>query len=48
MLLVLPAAQCCKNILISLREQYQIDATIVNGENSADGRGITPRIMDII
>ncbi len=29
-----------------LREQYQIDATIVNGENSADGRGITPRIMD--
>lgn len=29
-----------------LREQYAIDATIVNGENSADGRGITPRIMD--
>lgn len=29
-----------------LREQYRIDATFVNGENSADGRGITPRIMD--
>lgn len=29
-----------------LREQYAIDATIVNGENSADGKGITPRIMD--
>lgn len=29
-----------------LREQYSIDATIVNGENSADGKGITPRIMD--
>lgn len=29
-----------------LREQYSIDATIVNGENSADGKGITPRIME--
>jgi 2',3'-cyclic-nucleotide 2'-phosphodiesterase len=29
-----------------IREQYQIDATIVNGENSADGRGITSRIME--
>lgn len=29
-----------------IREQYQIDATIVNGENSADGRGITARIME--
>ncbi len=29
-----------------IREQYQIDATIVNGENAADGRGITPRIME--
>lgn len=29
-----------------LREQLHIDATIVNGENAADGRGITPRIME--
>ncbi|CAN5141145.1 TIGR00282 family metallophosphoesterase [soil metagenome] len=29
-----------------LREQYAIDATIVNGENSADGKGVTPRIME--
>jgi len=29
-----------------LRERYNINATIVNGENCADGRGITPRIMD--
>ncbi len=29
-----------------LKEQYKLDAVIVNGENSAsDGRGITPRIM---
>lgn len=27
-----------------LRKQYACDALIVNGENSADGRGITPRI----
>lgn len=27
-----------------LRKQYACDAVIVNGENSADGRGITPRI----
>ena len=28
-----------------LREKYKAQALIVNGENSADGRGITPRIM---
>jgi len=28
----------------AVREQYAIDATIVNGENSADGKGITPDI----
>jgi len=28
-----------------LREEYRVDAIIVNGENSAHGRGITPAIM---
>ena len=28
--------------LPSLKQRYNIDATIVNGENSADGNGITP------
>ena len=28
-----------------LREKYKAQALIVNGENSADGKGITPRIM---
>lgn len=28
-----------------LREKYKIAATIVNGENSAEGRGIIPRLM---
>lgn len=30
--------------LARIRTQYKIDAVIVNGENSAQGRGITPRI----
>lgn len=29
-------------VLPSLKKQYDIDITIVNGENSADGNGITP------
>ena len=29
-----------------LRSELKIDAVIVNGENSADGKGITPRIMN--
>jgi len=29
-----------------IKEQYAIDFTIVNGENSAGGRGITPKIAD--
>ena len=29
----------------ALREKYAIDGLIVNGENTADGRGITPRNM---
>lgn len=30
--------------LAPLKEKYKIDFTIVNGENSAHGKGITPRI----
>jgi 2',3'-cyclic-nucleotide 2'-phosphodiesterase len=28
-----------------IRQQYNVQAVIVNGENSADGKGITPKIM---
>lgn len=28
----------------AIRKEHQIDAVVVNGENSADGKGITPRI----
>ncbi|MGE0010369.1 MAG: TIGR00282 family metallophosphoesterase [Candidatus Babeliales bacterium] len=30
----------------ALREQFKADAVLVNGENSAQGRGITPRVMN--
>jgi metallophosphoesterase (TIGR00282 family) len=29
----------------NLRKEHQIDGVILNGENSADGKGITPRIV---
>ncbi len=32
--------------LPAIRKENNIDAVIVNGENSADGKGITPKIMD--
>lgn len=35
-----------KKNIPSLKQQYQIDLTIVNAENSADGRGITRTILD--
>ncbi len=41
-----PGRAMLQKHIARLREQYRIDATIVNGENSADGRGITPKIMD--
>lgn len=32
--------------LKNICEEYKADAVIVNGENAADGRGITPKIME--
>jgi len=41
-----PGRMMVQKHLPRLKEQYKIDFTIVNGENSAgDGRGITPRIV---
>ena len=34
--------------LPQLKRKYQIDLTVVNGENSADGNGITPTSADHI
>lgn len=40
----LPGRMMVQKHLAKLQRELAIDATIVNGENSADGKGITPRI----
>ena len=35
-------------VLPGLKQKYGIDVTIVNGENSADGNGITPYSADLL
>ncbi|MDE7280709.1 MAG: YmdB family metallophosphoesterase [Ruminiclostridium sp.] len=35
-------------VLPDLKQKYGIDVTIVNGENSADGNGITPYSADLL
>ena len=40
-----PGCTILQKQLPALKEKRAIDAVIVNGENSADGKGITPRIM---
>lgn len=39
-----PGCAVFQKHIAKLRQEYSIDAVIVNGENSADGKGITPRI----
>ena len=42
-----PGRAIFKKHIQKLRDQYSIDVTIVNGENSAsDSRGITPQVME--
>lgn len=40
-----PGRTALKALLPELKEKHQIDYTIVNGENSAHGKGITPKVM---
>jgi metallophosphoesterase (TIGR00282 family) len=39
-----PGRKAVHHLLPEIKKQYRIDFTVVNGENSAAGRGITPRI----
>jgi metallophosphoesterase (TIGR00282 family) len=39
-----PGRDAVHALLPALKEELKVDFTIVNGENSANGRGITPRI----
>jgi metallophosphoesterase (TIGR00282 family) len=41
-----PGHRAVRDRLPSLREELSIDFCVVNGENAADGRGITPKLAD--
>lgn len=41
-----PGRAAVETLLPPLREEHGIDFCVVNGENAADGLGITPRIAD--
>src|SRR6516164_9176631 len=39
-------SRAIRDRLPSLREELAVDFCVVNGENAADGRGITPKLAD--
>jgi metallophosphoesterase (TIGR00282 family) len=39
-------SRAIRDRLASLREELAVDFCVVNGENAADGRGITPKLAD--
>jgi 2',3'-cyclic-nucleotide 2'-phosphodiesterase len=41
-----PGRRAVEKHLPALRERYEADLAIVNGENAADGAGITPKLAD--
>ena len=41
-----PGMEAVKRYISKLKEQYNIDFTVVNGENSAEGMGITKNILN--
>jgi 2',3'-cyclic-nucleotide 2'-phosphodiesterase len=41
-----PGRRALESRLQALRQDYEVDACVVNGENAADGIGITPRLAD--
>ena len=41
-----PGCAVFQKHIATIREKHNVDALIVNGENSADGRGITPKLME--
>ena len=42
----LPGVRAVEERLPSLREEHDLDFVVANGENAADGLGITPKICD--
>jgi metallophosphoesterase (TIGR00282 family) len=43
-----PGRGALEQRLRSIRDEHRVDACVVNGENAADGIGITPRLADQI
>ena len=43
-----PGRDAVTSLLPSLRERHDVDACVVNGENVANGVGITPRLADVL
>jgi 2',3'-cyclic-nucleotide 2'-phosphodiesterase len=41
-----PGRRAVESLLPSLRERYDVSFCVVNGENAADGVGITPRLAE--
>ena len=40
--------EAVRRVLPELKKRYSIDLTIINGENSADGNGITPQSAEML
>ena len=43
-----PGRRAIERLLPDLREELHVDFCVVNGENAADGLGITPRLAEVI
>jgi hypothetical protein len=43
-----PGRQAVEGLLPGLKEELAVDFCVVNGENAADGLGITPRLAEVI
>jgi metallophosphoesterase (TIGR00282 family) len=43
-----PGRRAVERLLPGLREELAVDFCVVNGENAADGLGITPRLAEVI
>jgi metallophosphoesterase (TIGR00282 family) len=43
-----PGRRAVEELLPRLREELEVDFCVVNGENAADGVGITPRLADLL
>lgn len=43
-----PGRQAIERLLPGLRDELDVDFCVVNGENAADGLGITPRLAEVI